>query len=477
MLKIRFAALLPLVIGACSSNNNAEPQVIQGGAGGGSNIGTMTTGSGTSDSSTTGSPPATTSGPPTTGGISTFDQGSGGTQGGGDDLTPCAGVSLETQSVETEVPREITTTIETEVPAPVAIYVLLDNSLSMSVGASGVGNVDPGQVNNGEPTKWEEAVQAITDFVNDPGSAGVEVGIQYFHDGNNGGFGNMATPEECDGTFHGTPAVDVGPLPDNAAAIVSSLSATNPVSDTPTVGALTGGTAFCTAFQADHPDYQCIVVMVTDGQPNGCGLSASCADGGPGGNQDCVDPLSAETLTPIASAGLAAGVTTFTVGMSGVTADGFALLDAIAVAGGSDCTPGAAGDEACDVSETGAAGLLDALNTIRDTIVVTETTTETITETVTEVVALPCQWEIPEPPGGETLDPNLVNVIVAADGVAGEPLGKVGTEAECAGGAGWYYDDNAAPTSIMVCPQTCDLVTNNGNVQVEVELGCETIVK
>lgn len=467
MLKIRFAALLPLVIVACSSNNNGQPQVIQGSGGGGSNVSTMTTGSSTTDSGTTGAA-ATTSGPPTTtGGFVPFDPGTGGTQGGGgDDLKPCAGVSLETQSVETEVPREITTTVETEVPAPVAIYVILDNSLSMSTGQG-----------NGEPTKWDEAVQAVTDFVNDPGSEGVDVGIQYFHPGGGTGFGMGDVPEECDGSVHATPAVDVGPLPDNAANIVASLAATNPTSDTPTVGALTGGTSFCTTFQADHPDYQCIVVLVTDGQPNGCGLSASCGMGGPGGNQDCVDPLSADTLTPIAAAGLASGVTTFTVGMAGVTEDGFALLDAIAVAGGSDCTPGAAGDEACDVSETGSAGLLEALNTIRDTIVVTETMTETVTETVTEIVALPCQWELPDPPGGETLDPNLVNVVIAVDGVAGDPLGKVSSEADCAGGAGWYYDDNGAPTNILVCPQTCDLVTNNGNVQVEVELGCETIVK
>src|SRR5690606_23255751 len=125
-------------------------------------------------------------------------------------------------------------------------------------------------------------------------------------------------------------------------------------------------------------------------------------------------------LTPIAAAGLSSGVTTFAVGMEGVTADGFQLLDAIAVAGGSDCTPAAPGGEACDVSMTGGAGLLEALNTIRDTVVVTETVVETTTETIVETVALPCQWAIPMAPSGETLDPNLVNVVVEVNGASGE---------------------------------------------------------
>jgi hypothetical protein len=381
---------------------------------------------------------------------------SGGSQGM-DDLEPddvCAAVSLETMAVETE----ITTTIETEVPAPVALYVVLDNSLSMDVGASGMAAA-------GEPTKWEDAVQAITDFVSDPGSAGVEIGIQYFHPQ---GAGDM--PDECDGVAHGTPAVGVAPLPDNATAIIDSLTATAPEGFTPTTGALLGGTAFCVDFQAQNPDHQCIVVLVTDGQPNGCDLSSTCDDGTPGG-QDCVDPAAEATLTPIAADALALSVTTFTVGMAGVTEEGFALLDAIAVAGGTDCTPGAAGDEACDVSATGAAGFLDALNTIRNTIVVTETMTETVTETV----ALPCQWQVPLPPDGETLDPDMVNVVLSVDGAAAEPLGRVPSAADCSAvQAGWYYDNPELPTSILVCPQTCEVVTATANLTVEVQLGCET---
>jgi hypothetical protein len=314
----------------------------------------------------------------------------------------------------------------------------------------------------GEATKWEDAVQALTDFVSDPGSEGVEIGIQYFHPE---GAGDM--PDECDGVAHATPAVDVGPLPDNATAMIDSLTAAGPEGYTPTQGALLGGASFCVDFQAQNPDYQCIVVMVTDGQPNGCDLSSNCGTG----MQDCVDPNAEATLAPIAADALLEGVSTFTVGMAGVSTEGFALLDAIAVAGGSDCTPGAAGDEACDVSETGSAGLLEALNTIRNTIVVTETMTETVTETV----ALPCEWEVPTPPMDEVLDPDQVNVVLTLDGVPGDPLGRVPSEAECAQvEGGWYYDDPMNPSTIAVCPETCDIVTNAMNLNVELQLGCET---
>lgn len=467
MKKFCSALLLPLLIGACSSNDGAKPSVVSNGNGSG---GTFGDGSGTTTTSGTGttgafpsSGAATTS--PTGGFMPTSTTGDA-TTGGVNPDEVCAGVKLEPQSIEVEVPKEIVTVIETEVPAPIAIYIVLDNSLSMGPSGGFPGGPGGGGAGNEQPSRWKDAVDALTGFVEDPASDGIEVGIQYFNPPGPNGDTNL-----CDGSFQGTPAVDVGPLPDNADAIVASLASTDPEDYTPTVGALTGGVAFCTNFRIDNPDYQCVVVMVTDGLPHDCGLSSSC---GMGGSRDCVDPLAAETLTPIAAGGLANGVNTFTVGMDGVNDDGFALLDAIAAAGGTDCTPAAPGDEACDVSETGSTGLREALETIRDTVVVTETITETVTETVVEVVALPCEWELPDPPDGETLDPNLVNVILNVDGVPGEPVGRVTSEAECGGVvSGWHYDDPENPTTISVCPQTCEMV-KAGNVSVQVDLGCET---
>ena len=386
------------------------------------------------------------------------DPGTGGVTGS-EPLTEddtCAALALEPQPVEHE--EVITTTITTEVPAPVAIYLVLDNSLSMNSSSDQSGQ-----------SKWEEAVDAVTAFVSDPNSADIDVAIQYFHPQGVG-----ARPDECDGVAHATPAVPAGRLPDHAPAIVDSLSTAEPQSDTPTVGALTGGTAYCAAFQAENPDEKCVVVLVTDGQPNGCGLSASCNDGGGRGSMDCVDANAASVLTAIAADGLANGVVTFTVGMAGVTDEGFGLLDAIAIAGGSDCSPEQPGAESCNVSTTGSAGFLDALNAIRDSISVTETTTETIT--TIETTTVPCQWTIPVPPTGEELDPNLINVNVSYGDVT-ESIVSVATAEDCAlaSGHAWYYDDPANPTIILACPQTCDFLSSDAAASVEVLFGCTRI--
>lgn len=359
---------------------------------------------------------------------------------------------------------------------PVTMYLVLDNSKSMVEGAK-----------NGV-TKWDHAITAITEFVGDATSAGIGVGIQYF---------NPAPPQalveefertleekrmtltadqwddyekefhynvdKCDGVAHAESAVPFGRLPAVADAIVASLASTDPNGGTPSVGALTGGVNFCADFQQKTPGEQCVVVFVTDGQPNGCGLSLSCHAGfTPDSEGHCVDPMAASVLVPIVQGARDnAGVLTYTVGMEGVVSDGFELLNRLAAVGGSDCTPGTPGDEACDVTQTGSAGLLEALNKIRDTVV--------------QKVQVPCTWAVPPPPDGQRLDPSLVNVDVSIKEQVIE-LGQVGSEAECANvDGGWYYDTPVNPTEIRTCQQTCDVVeANPDEIRVSIELGCAT---
>jgi hypothetical protein len=184
-----------------------------------------------------------------------------------------------------------------------------------------------------------------------------------------------------------------------------------------------------------------------------------------------------DTLVAIAAAGLTAGVEVFTVGMDGVPPEGSTLLDAVAAAGGTDCTPPDVGGESCNVSSTGSAGLVETLTSIRETVTVTETVTETTT--VIETTKLDCQWVIPEPPEEEgTINPDRVNVTLALDGAEGEFIPSVADEAACAanGGVGWYYDNPAAPTQIFACTESCSQIQNGVNPVVEVLLGCERVV-
>lgn len=89
--------------------------------------------------------------------------------------------------------------------------------------------------------------------------------------------------------------------------------------------------------------------------------------------------------------------------------------------------------------------------------------------------ALSCEWVIPPPPNGETLNPNLVNVSFI-DG-AGDPLliGRVDTVAGCAGVEnGWYYDNPSQPTKVLVCPQTCAWIQGKPGAKMDIQFGCAT---
>lgn len=100
-----------------------------------------------------------------------------------------------------------------------------------------------------------------------------------------------------------------------------------------------------------------------------------------------------------------------------------------------------------------------------------------ITQAVVSGTQLACDLAIPPPPNGHTLDPGLVNVRYLAGGVApGTTLPRVNTAADCGASGGWYYDDNAAPTKILLCPTSCTNVQNDAAANVNVEFGCQTVI-
>ena len=90
--------------------------------------------------------------------------------------------------------------------------------------------------------------------------------------------------------------------------------------------------------------------------------------------------------------------------------------------------------------------------------------------------SLACSYVIPEPAQGQTFDRDEVNVeFEDADGNALE-VGRVDSQAACAGVShGWYYDDPVDPARIIVCPQTCDTIRGFEAGKVAIKFGCETI--
>jgi len=87
---------------------------------------------------------------------------------------------------------------------------------------------------------------------------------------------------------------------------------------------------------------------------------------------------------------------------------------------------------------------------------------------------LPCDYPIPPPPAGGTLDPDKVNLEFTAPGAQAQVFPRAGSETACAQSLAWFYDDPATPTQIRMCPAACTAIGGGGTIQIQ--LGCETIV-
>ncbi|MGD8862102.1 MAG: vWA domain-containing protein [Myxococcales bacterium] len=378
-----------------------------GGASDGAGGATGGTGGGFDNSGGTGGGTATGGGG--TGGVSLPD--------GGTTIDPndCGGGIVEPEVIEVEVEVEVTR------PAPVAIYIMLDVSGSMVL-------------------LWPGAVQAITDFVGDPASEGLDVAL--------GLFPPAIGLDQCAAASYDPPLVPMGRLPGHATNITGALPPIPIGAGTPISGALDGATQFCQNFTpADPADAgeECVVLFITDGQPADC------------------DTVPANIVS-IAQNG---GVPVYTIALQGVT--DLTLFNDIADATATDCDP-AGPNSACDL--TSGASFVDALNSIRDTIVEIETRIET------EVQPLPCEWGLPEADANRGFDKNEVNVLLqSADGTSSETFARVASEDDCGdNAAAWYYDDLESPGRILACPGTCDVIEATTGGSVSIQLGCPTVV-
>jgi hypothetical protein len=94
--------------------------------------------------------------------------------------------------------------------------------------------------------------------------------------------------------------------------------------------------------------------------------------------------------------------------------------------------------------------------------------------------SLACEFNLPEAPDGKMLDYKLVNVeLTDKDGT--RVLEYVGEAGNCADSEiGWFYDKdplmNETPTKISVCDSTCEVLRNASDASVEIRLGCKSIV-
>jgi hypothetical protein len=329
--------------------------------------------------------------------------------------------------------------------APLDIYIMLDQSGSMN-----------------QQNKWPSVTSAINAFVQQP-LQGVSVGIQYFAVSSSGGGGGNCTNgkacttsadcgsgtcvpvinlcacsgggpgnDSCNAADYAKPEVEIAPLPGVASQISASLSAHSPSSGTPTSAALQGAIDHATAWEGAHAGHVTVVLFATDGDPEEC--DTNLAD---------IDAIAQKAANGNPK------ILTFVIGVGSSLSN----LNGIAQAGGTGQA------YLVDTNANAQQQFLDALNKIRGT-------------------ALGCSYSIPVPTTG-TPDYGSINVEYTP-GSGGPPqiIPQVPNKGACpASGNAWYYDNPGAPTQIILCDATCNTVLGDKNGEVDVLLGCATVVK
>jgi hypothetical protein len=296
------------------------------------------------------------------------------------------------------------------------MLILMDQSTSMS------------ETVHGGITKWSAVSSAINAFVQSPGVAGMSIGMQYF--GLPSAVVKNGVPvDSCQVSDYQTPDVELDLLPQNGAAMTASIAAHWPSTESPTEPALQGAIEHISAWGQNYPDKLPVVLIVTDGEPFGCGST-----------------VSGTASVAAAAASSSSPVLTFVVGIGGSMAN----LDAIAQSGGS-----------------GQPFYLDPQGSLVDEL------TQALDDVADSRRA--CVYEIPQTDAG-TPDFDLVNVTERAGGSSADSLllGRVAGAGACGSSStGWYYSPAAHPRSIQLCPAACSRATA-GSSTVEVAIGCMT---
>jgi hypothetical protein len=89
---------------------------------------------------------------------------------------------------------------------------------------------------------------------------------------------------------------------------------------------------------------------------------------------------------------------------------------------------------------------------------------------------VPCELEIPPAPSSAALDYNQVNLSLSPSGGCDfESLFYVEHESECGADGGWFYDDAAAPSSVKLCPASCEQASLS-RARLRFSVGCKTLL-
>jgi hypothetical protein len=171
------------------------------------------------------------------------------------------------------------------------------------------------------------------------------------------------------------------------------------------------------------------VVLATDGQPDGC---------------DAGNDING--VKEVAADGLNDGIKTYVIGVGPSTGN----LDGMAQSGGTGNAIMIPTNDAAQVS----ADLIAAIGQIANSM-------------------LGCNFSLPAPPSGQTLDVNAVNVNYTPPGGPSKTLAYSG---DCSNPNGWHYDSTTAPKEIILCSAACDVAQATRGARLDIIFGCATEV-
>ncbi len=274
--------------------------------------------------------------------------------------------------------------------------------------------------------KWRPVVAATRAFFEAPASTGISASLTFF----------PADDDKCDTATYEAPDVAMTELPSQAFG--DAITEIDPDmghdwrGGTPTLAVVEGTAAYLREQIADEPDAVHALVLVTDGYPNGCD------------DDDIASVVAAVTDT-------AKAFPTYVIGVKNPPGgpDTVSDLNDLAKAGG---TEAAIFIDTGDPDQT-SGDLSLAIARIRER-------------------SVSCSAPIPPTPGGAPFDQDRVNVSMAVGGVTT----KLDYDQKCEVESAWRYDDEDAPTEIVLCPKTCETIQQTPGTELSVEFGCRTRV-
>jgi hypothetical protein len=389
---------------------------------------------------------------------------------------------------------------------PVDMYIMLDRSGSM-LAETGAG-----------PTKWDATREALDNFIQDPRSQGLGVGLQYFPIGKQGVPATCRADSECGSTDNG-PCINRLCQP---ARFGPSIPVTFCISDAdcPLLSAGCAPAGSC----ASDASLACFSLGA-----DGCGNGDDCQPlaGECYGYATCeIEPYAqpevaiatlpgnASALTASLAAATPLGLTPTYAALSGALEQARVQARAnpshrVVAVLATDGTPaGCERDDPLNVEMLATQGVssdpsvwtyvvgvfspeeTEALATLDAWAAAGGTSSAFVIDPQQDVSAqflealekirggaLSCEYRIPPSPNGSTLDFDAVNVALVIDQQSLD-FRYVAEPGRCSLTAlGWYYDvdpQNGTPTKISVCEQACQMLQATNNGRVEVRLGCVT---